>query len=266
VQVHNSIWLAEINKTRNISHCHTQKALVFPAIPNELPSQILRLIEAIGTEFNVEAGESIEKDQNHEIVLIRQGIVGRVVYSNLGSLMTIALPKRLSSGDINFFTEQPTFEKCFAIVPTKIICTSKKMLEPFLKTDPKLLVLFASNTEHVSLSQRLSFLTLALLPVEERIKMFFLSWSANYAYFDKTDNEGWLRMPFVIQRKYLKIVTKSSKTSLDCVLSDWKSKGVLLTEKHMLSLRPSLLKPSFDWLNKEQPNPLRFQNLYPHCR
>ena len=262
MQVHNSVWLAEINKTKKTSFFNAKKTLVFPAIANECPAEIVQLIETIGTETYVEAGNPIETSQGNDIILVKQGIAGRVIYSDHGSIMTIALPRRLGSGDINFFTEQPTFEKCFAVVPTRIIRTSKKILEPFLKTEPELLVLFACNNEQVSLSQRLSFLSLAILPVEERIKMFFLSWSVNYARFIKSEDEGWLTMPFVIQRKYLNMVTKSSKSSLDYVLSEWKRNRLLITDKHRLSIRPSLLKSSFEWLNKDQVTPLSFNDLF----
>ena len=244
MQIHNLSWLADINKptlTRRQDYESVLKHTAgLPFITPPLHPQLIEMLEKIGAEGRVVAGKKfpIVSDSDESFVLIKNGIAAREIRFLNSSLINLVLPSRSLCGDLNLFTSRGIREEHFAITPCQFIHVSKKLLVSLLFKNPEILNAALSNIEQISLSHQLSLLIAGSLEVEERIKMFIYAWASNYSV--KTE-EGWLKMPFIIQRKYARKITKASRSSLDGTLTKWKKNQLLKTEGHHLFIAPELI-------------------------
>ena len=117
-----------------------------------------------------------------------------------------------------------------------------------LFSNPEILNATLADIGQISLSHQLSLLIASSLGVEERIKMFIFVWASNYSEQTK---EGWLKMPFIVQRKYARSVAKVSRSSLDGVLTKWKKNELIKTEGHYLFISPELIKTCASVLSRK---------------
>lgn len=245
MQIHNLSWLADINKPtltkKTDLHSVLKNTSGLPFITPPLHPELIEMLKKIGTEGRVGAGENfplgLEPEEN--FVLIKSGIAAREILLLNSSLINLVLPSRSLCGDLNLFTSRGIKEQHFSITPCQYVLVSKKILLPLLFKKPEILNIALSDIEQISLSHQLSLLIAGSLEVEERIKMFLFVWASNYS--EETE-DGWLKMPFIVQRKYARSVVKASRSSLDGVLTKWRKNKLMKTAGHYLFISPDLIK------------------------
>ena len=254
-----SSWLSKINTSADFVRSNydpnVDKKPLFPLIAHPIHPELRQLLNNIGIKRSLDAGEFIFKygELIHCIAMVTKGITARQVGQSPDNIMAISIPGRLACGNLNFFTEYPCVGSYHALAPSEVCIVDSKLLKTILAKEPELLWHFVENTELITLSDRLGFAVQSMLPLEERIKSFYLAWAVNYAVYEPSteeNEEGWLTMPPTLQRKHLCNLAKSSKFSLDATLKDWKASGQLCMEDGMIKIRPSLLKSCYDWMAK----------------
>lgn len=251
-----SSWLSKINASansiQNTYNLSVDKKPVFPLIAHPIHPELRQLFNNIGIKRMLDTGEFIFKygEPVHCIAMVTKGITARQVGQSPDNIMAVSIPGRIACGNLNFFTEHPCVGSYHALVPSEVCIVNSKLLKTILAKEPELLWHFVENMELITLSDRLGFAVQSMLPLEERIKSFYLAWAVNYAVYEPgpEGEEGWLTMPPTLQRKHLCNLAKSSKFSLDVALKDWKSSGELYMEDGMIKIRPSLLKSCYDWM------------------
>lgn len=245
MQIHNLSWLADINKPIFTKKTDYQAVLKntsgLPFITPPLHPELIEMLDKIGAEGRVEAGEKFPMalDSEDSFVLIKNGIAAREIQLLNSSLINLVLPSRSLCGDLNLFTNRGIKEQHFSITPCQYVLVSKKLLLSLLFKNPEILNAALSDIEQISLSHKLSLLIAGSLAVEERIKMFIFAWASNYS---EEAEEGWLKMPFIVQRKYARSVARASRSSLDGILTKWKKNELIRTEGHHLFIASELIK------------------------
>lgn len=245
MQIHNLSWLADINKPIFTKKTDYQSVLKntsgLPFITPPLHPELIEMLDKIGAEGRVEAGEKFPMafDSEDSFVLIKNGIAARGIQFFDSSLINLVLPSRSLCGDLNLFTNRGIKEQHFSITPCQYVLISKKLLVSLLFKNPEILNAALSDIEQISLSHQLSLLIAGSLAVEERIKMFIFAWASNYS---EEAEEGWLKMPFIVQRKYARSVARASRSSLDGILTKWKKNELIRTEGHHLFIASELIK------------------------
>ncbi len=254
MQIHNLSWLADINKPIFTKKTDYQSVLKktsgLPFITPPLHPELIEMLEKIGAEGRVEAGEKfpLGLDSEDSFILIKNGIAAREIQLLNSSLINLVLPSRSLCGDLNLFTNRGIQEQQFSITPCQYVLVSKKLLVSLLFSNPEILNATLADIGQISLSHQLSLLIASSLGVEERIKMFIFVWASNYSAQTK---EGWLKMPFIVQRKYARSVAKVSRSSLDGVLTKWKKNELIKTEGHYLFISPELIKTCASVLSRK---------------
>lgn len=245
MQIHNLSWLADINKPIFTKKTDYQAVLKntsgLPFITPPLHPELIEMLDKIGAEGRVEAGEKFPMalDSEDSFVLIKNGIAAREIQLLNSSLINLVLPSRSLCGDLNLFTNRGIKEQHFSITPCQYVLVSKKLLLSLLFKNPEILNAALSDIEQISLSHQLSLLIAGSLAVEERIKMFIFAWASNYS---EEAEEGWLKMPFIVQRKYARSVARASRSSLDGILTKWKKNELIRTKGHHLFIASELIK------------------------
>jgi hypothetical protein len=250
-------WLASINHILRDS----EKQPVFPSIASAAPPCIIRLFERIGIPRTLEAEEPLFSPGSpvNCLVLIRKGVTARAIGSETNKTMAISIPGRIACGNLNFFTGRSCMGNYFAIVPSEVLYIRRELLLGIVENDAELLLHFVKTAELCALSDRMAFAALTLLPVESRLKAFYLAWAANYARYRREPNgEGWLVMPPSLPRKYLCYLVNSSRCSLDEILKKWKASAKFSWSRSEVKIRPSLLQESWQWMREiEEPSAFR---------
>lgn len=175
MQIHNLSWLADINKPIFTKKTDYQAVLKntsgLPFITPPLHPELIEMLDKIGAEGRVEAGEKFPMalDSEDSFVLIKNGIAAREIQLLNSSLINLVLPSRSLCGDLNLFTNRGIKEQHFSITPCQYVLVSKKLLLSLLFKNPEILNAALSDIEQISLSHQLSLLIAGSLAVEERI-------------------------------------------------------------------------------------------------
>lgn len=106
MQIHNLSWLADINKPIFTKKTDYQAVLKntsgLPFITPPLHPELIEMLDKIGAEGRVEAGEKFPMalDSEDSFVLIKNGIAAREIQLLNSSLINLVLPSRSLCGDL----------------------------------------------------------------------------------------------------------------------------------------------------------------------
>lgn len=234
---------------------HPPQDATLPWLYHCLHKKLAALIERVGVTRTLAVNESVFAPGTpaDQVVFVKKGVIGRKIGTY--EFMDIIPPGRLACGNLNLLSGQAGMASYFALVPSDVVACPAALFRQLLLKDPELLALFCLQAELASLSDRLAFSICSILPVQDRIKAFFLSWAFCFGDLITINNHTWFVMPMTIQRNHIASATNTSRVSLDLVLRDWKKEGRYDCRNERVYLRADLLKPIYDWiLTQEEPS------------
>ncbi len=266
-------WLAAITHARNGAGDTDVLDRAFPILPwltVSLHPKLTALMDQIGIVKTYGADEYLlEPDEPvNKFAYVRRGVTGRSAGDPHGQkslAIAISTPGHIAYGNLNFFTERHAIGRYFSLTPAEVVVCERDLLYNLITKDPELLSLLVKQFECCTLSDRLGFISLALLSAEDRLKGFGCTWAANYGELIERDGIEWIRMPAPLSRRVRTAIVSVSDTWLDAKLQAWKKSRVWLREGDWVFVRPELLEPVYAWMLRAKGRSVRFK--YPeHLR
>lgn len=118
----------------------------------KIPKRLFNLVKNLGRERTLHKDEILyAKDSYvHKLAVVIDGIIGKAMLDPQTvntEAYAIAMPFCLASGYLNFFSERPCGQACFAMTPVRIVECDAKDLKAELMKDPELFFEAAAHFE-----------------------------------------------------------------------------------------------------------------------
>lgn len=228
---------------------------IVPWITHSLHPKLYSLIEKIGTPRALKAEEPLIQpgEPVNQVIVVAKGVTGREV-GQISGAIAISPPRHIACGNLNFLTSLPCIGRYFALVDSTVIQVPQKLLRGILQNDRETAWLFSVQAELCTLSDRMGF-AIYTIPVEDRLKAFFIAWARNYGRFAQdASGAGWCVMPSTVQRKYIASVANTSRVSLDKTMRAWRESGAYVSQGSSICMKTSLLEPVYRWMSDMEDN------------
>ncbi|MDO5530739.1 hypothetical protein [Sutterella sp.] len=228
---------------------------IAPPVPPRLEEIVMR--EGIRREF--EPGEYIYPAGMplNILTVITEGVAGRTfgsLYNQQKQGMALAIPHRVCAGNHTFFSERPGNGRYFAVSPVKAVSLPNRRIKELMREDLELRELVEVQCECCIQSDRMGLGSIAVLPVMERLKLYFISWGLAYGRLVHEDGTEWLRYPAILPQTQIMRVIVVSLSQIRRAFAELREDGSLVTEGAALILQARALDDTWRWMrNNEEP-------------
>ncbi len=224
-----------------------------PWITPKVHNRIVEIIDSVGKICLLDQEERIlsEGESVNKLAYVRKGVTARTAgdpNAQSATAMAIATPGRLALGNLNFFTQRPAFGRYFALVPSEVVVADRDVVFDQIQSDSELVRIFAAQFELSSLSDRVAFISTALLDTELRLKTFTCSWAISFGELVDGPDGPWIRMPIPLTRKVRTDIIKTSMNSIDKILKEWMSHGNYYRQGDWVYVKPEVLDGIYNWM------------------
>lgn len=226
---------------------------LMPWITPPVPEALERLFRKEGQTRRLDAGDYVYTPRMplSLMSLIAEGVAGRAfgsMYSQPKQGMALAVAHRICGGNHTFHSGRPGSGRYFAVTPLVVITLPNARIKARMEEDSELRREVDVQLECCIQSDRIGLAANSVLPVQDRVRLYFLSWAFAYGRLETRGGEEWVRYEAVLPQTQIQRVTSSSLIQVKRCYAELKAAGDLATDAGSVFLRASALDGVWAWL------------------
>ena len=150
----------------------------------KIPKRLFNLVKELGRERTLHKEELLYAKESyvHKLAVVIDGIIGKAMLDPQTvntEAYAIATPFCLASGYLNFFSERPCGQACFAMTPVRIVECDTEDLEAELMKDPELFFEAAAHFELCAAADKVALIG-RICPDTEKAKGLLSDLAQNF--------------------------------------------------------------------------------------
>ena len=226
---------------------------LMPWITPQVPPELEALFRAEGQVRQLNGGEYVYTPRMplSLMSLITQGVAGRTfgsMYSQSKQGMALAVAHRICGGNHTFHSGRPGNGRYFAVTPLEVITLPNARIKERMEECQTLRQAVEVQLECCIQSDRIGLAANSVLPVQDRVRLYFLSWAFAYGKLEMRSGAEWVRLEAVLPQTQVLRVTSSSLIQVKRCYAELKASGDLLSEGSTVFIRAEALDGVWAWL------------------
>ncbi|MDO5531560.1 Crp/Fnr family transcriptional regulator [Sutterella sp.] len=235
-------------------------APLMPWITPAVPAALEKLLLEEGQRRKLEAGEYVYTPRMslNLMTVVTSGVAGRAfgsMYNQSKQGMALAVAHRICGGNHTFYSGRPGNGRYFAVTDCEVITLPNARIRERMEEDADFRHEVEVQLECCIQSDRIGLAANAVLPVQDRVKLYLLTWAFCYCTLEKRDGEEWVRYPLILPQTQIARVTSASLIHVKRCFSDLRASGDVVADGDQHLLRATALDGVWSWLrSSEEPS------------
>lgn len=253
---------------------HGPRMPTMPWLTPPLHPELLQKLFALGHVYDFEAGQPLLADSLVTVFgLVLEGLTGRIASTLEGQrarAMALSSPRRLACGNLNFSTRRPAIGRYVSLTKSRVMFVRSGAIEELLAQESRDFArIFFTQIELCTLSDRLGFAILSLLPAPMRLQALLLAWAEYYGCITSVPGQGdIITMPVPGRREHIEQVVSVSAATLDKLIAELHEHYRYERDSDdFVHFQASYLQPAHEWMsyadgdNAEYRRPKRVEDM-----
>lgn len=220
-----------------------------PWVTTPMPPVLRELFDEFGRKVTLSGGERLFNDTMvMDFVMVQKGLTGRFITSDSfdlsDALLALSPVGRLAAGNLNFLTKRPTIGHYVALSDVELRMLSHVAAESLFTTRQAAFRAMLVQIEMQSLSDRMAFGIITMLPAMMRLKSLLLAWGA----FFGTMKDGVLRLPAPGRTTHIERTIGVSSVTMDKLRAELSATADFGRDGDFLYLRADALEDIHAWM------------------
>ncbi|MDO4937497.1 MAG: hypothetical protein Q4E62_06235 [Sutterellaceae bacterium] len=232
---------------------------LLPWITPEVPPALKALFQAEGVAREFAPGEYIYTPSMPLtlMTLVVNGVAGRAfgsMYNQAKQGMALAVADRICGGNHTFFSGRPGNGRYFAVTPLKVLILPNARIKEVMREDLSFARQMQVQLECCIQSDRIGLAANSVLPVQQRIGLYFLSWAFAYGQLEMFDDKEWVKFDAILPQTQIARVVSASLIHIKRGFAELKAADDIRSDAGTTWLKSSVLDPLWQWLcSNEEP-------------
>ncbi|MFU0841404.1 MAG: Crp/Fnr family transcriptional regulator [Burkholderia sp.] len=217
-----------------------------PWVHQEEPEALAEVFRLYGVRRRVPKGYVfLHGSERGEVNYLVKGIAFFAFVDSDGRdrIFAVLPPKRVI-GDLDALTEYRLNVIAVTSRPCEVLTVPGEVYRKFLRSDPKLMELYAVSAVTKEESHMEGLFANYTLPLEQRLLALA---SAVISTYYPLKHDGWNPLPIELTTFEIAAITAANRSSVSTVIAGWIQKGLAKREGRLIILHGKLFEREYDW-------------------
>ena len=230
---------------------------LLPWITPEVPPALEALFQTEGVAKECAPGEYIYTPSMPLTLmsLVTEGVAGRAfgsMYNQAKQGMALAVAHRICGGNHTFFSARPGNGRYFAVTPVKVLMLPNRRIKEVMYENQDFARQVEVQLECCIQSDRIGLAANSVLPVQQRILLYFLSWAFAYGNLVFENGKEWVKYDAILPQTQIARVVSASLIHIKRAFAELKACDDLRSDGQSFWLKSSVLDAVWQWLRSNE--------------